>query len=117
MGVCLNQLAVISNPPHTHTHSQLNVLIHYHRLFRVSIKTFLVLLVTIQRQYDLSTKVNAPRAQEAEAEEDMDDDDMSSDQTDPVQEDWVRATLTVRTEHNYTMCIFSLKDRQFLCLY
>ncbi len=75
-----------------HTHSQLNVLIHYHRLFRVSIKTFLLLLVTIQRQYDLSTKVNAPRVQEAEAEEDIDDDDdTSSHQTNaPLQEEWVR---------------------------
>ncbi len=81
----------------------------------MSIKTFLVLLVTIQRQYDLSTKVNAPRAQEAEEEEDMDDDDISSDQDDPVQEDWVRATLTVRTI--VSMYIFScLKDRQSLCL-
>ncbi|XP_064406620.1 protein unc-13 homolog D-like [Halichondria panicea] len=69
---------------------QLNVLIHYHRLFRVSIKTFLLLLVTIQRQYDLSTKVNAPRVQEAEAEEDIDDDDdTSSHQTNaPLQEEW-----------------------------
>ncbi len=76
-----------------HTHSQLNVLIHYHRRFQVSIKTFLFLLVTIRDQYDLSTKVNAPRIQEVEAEEDIDDnDDTSSDQTN-AQEEWVRACL------------------------